>query len=59
MQRVWRRYDLKSQTQQRGETEEGGVWQSDYFRRSARPSWLVWTDFGAGSFGAGDELGYS
>lgn len=38
---------------------EGGVWQSDYFRRSARPSWLVWPDFGAGSLGAGDELGYS
>jgi hypothetical protein len=33
--------------------------QSDYFRRSARPSWLVWPDFGAGSLGAGDELDYS
>lgn len=64
-QRV-RRYDptirereKRRQTQQRGETLGGAVWQSDYFRRSARPSWLALTDFGAGSLGDGEGLGYS
>lgn len=57
------RYSIECDPKVRPSSEErlseGGVWQSDYFRRSARPSWLVWPDFGAGSLGAGDELGYS